>query len=244
MSEADEELKRLAARERAAELDEAQQKAAAANRERERAAHRERDAVASARSAPGFFGQVRFFFLALTAVIGLVVVVTLAIGGYEIPWRAVGVGAAALVVAGFALWLDAATWRGRLPFALEGDTRIDGDDPRQDEHVPWIAVSVRIHLSGGQSTPALSATLELLASRVNRAMRKDDEARFTPAQSWRVQGNEVCGETDKSLYTTRQLERWLRKEVRLLHRTCPVARVVVSAHYTGGSYWSPTPSSG
>jgi hypothetical protein len=38
------------------------------------------------------------------------------------------------------------------------------------------------------------------------------------------------------LYNSRLIEKWLRKEVRLLHRGYPVGAVTVNAKYTGRSF--------
>jgi len=127
----------------------------------------------------------------------------LALQGTGFPWGGVGVLAVAWIALTAGLWLDAATWRRRLPFALGGDDRIEGEEPREDDRVPWIAVEVRIFPRAGATSPALTSTLEILASRVNRAMRKDDEARFSTQHRWRVEDNGVAGQVDRSHMSSR-----------------------------------------
>ena len=239
MGDAEDKLAQLAAEARAAErkLDDDEQRAKKAEREKQHAA--ERKQRISDRSAPGYFGQMRFFTLAGTLVFG-----GAALGGAWseganvlplITWAL-----PVLVIAFVVTWLDALTWRRRLPFLVTGDDVISGSDGTDSDRVPWLRVTVRIVLREPFAHPAVDSTLQVLAARVNTAMKKEQGDSFEPKQHWRVKDGVLRGEVDKSLYTTRMLEKWLRREVRLLHQVAPVKHVEVSAAYTGSSSWAPS----
>ncbi len=228
-----EELNRISASESAEIRDELanKQKAEAKAREKERRAAAAR--VAAGRTPPGVFRSYRFFYLVL---VGLLIggfgsgaifeddwwdgrVVTLVVGG----WTAVLV---------FFL-LDSLTWKRLLPFKLEGFDSIAGDDDSGAGRVPYLSFDVHIRFIGEGSAAARTKTLEILASRVNRALEKDGAR----DGQWRVvDGSSVRGEGSPMIYNARFLEKWLRKEVRLLHAAFPVGAVTVKAKYTGASF--------
>jgi hypothetical protein len=108
---------------------------AEARRQAEQAAARRR----RARRAPGTFtSSVRFVTMLL---IGATLWMTTGMLWLDSdfthltkPLFAAGLGWCALFGG---LWLDALTWRFRLPFPVEGDLEIHGEDPAGDSHVPF-----------------------------------------------------------------------------------------------------------
>jgi hypothetical protein len=200
-------------------------------------ARRESRRQERAQQAPGFFGSMRFFlWMAVSLLGGVAVIVLLSVGQIEegsdwlVP-AAIG-WAAVLPLA----WLDARTWRTRLPFPVHGDRRILGSDTTDDSHVPWIEVRVELFVGRSDASAAVEQVLRLLASRANRLHRNDKEANFGGARVWRVDGRVVRGETTLAFWTTRVLEKWLRRDVRFLQRVVRVEQVRVRARYTGDSY--------
>ncbi|MBL8919732.1 MAG: hypothetical protein JNJ54_12770 [Myxococcaceae bacterium] len=236
--DATEELKRRVEAQQAAARRDVERRSRTEGRRHEKALRRRAEKLEGARRAPaGFFRSMRFWGLAFAGLLMLVALLVIVMEGdpatqarYLAPFAVIWLIAFAV------LWVDSATWRQRLPFVVEGDLEIEGEDRTGDSEVPWIAVKVEIVLAQGGSHEAVGHTLQLLASRANRLLADDKEARFGGAQVWRPGQSQVAGETDPSFWTTRVLERWLRNEVRLLHRGVPVAKVKVHARYTGSGY--------
>jgi hypothetical protein len=229
-----EELKRISASESAAVQDELAdtEKAAAKAREKERRASEAR--VAAGRTPPGVFRSYRFFYLLLAGVM-LGGIGTSAI--FEDDWWdtqiVAGVAGAWTAVLIFFV-IDSVTWKRLLPFKLEGFDSIAGDKDPGEGRVPFLAFDIHIRFIGEGNAQARAQTLEILASRVNRALKKDGEL---SEPTWRVvDGSSVRGEGSPMIYNGRFIEKWLRKEVRLLHRAFPVGAVTVNAKYTGASF--------
>lgn len=235
-AEADEEARAVEQRKRdaaQAEADEASAEAAA----------KQRDA---AKAPTSFVRSTRFFYLASLGVVGGVSVVVLLLEGIAMPWDSIGGAAAAWTVVVAGLALDHAMWRRRLPFTLVGYDRIGGTDRTGDDMAPWVAFTVQIIVKDDVPVAAKEAvrrTLQILASRVNARQRKLKDARFGGEQVWRVQEEGpflARGQATFGIYTTRLLEKWLRRDVRLLEKIAPVERVVVDARYTGRGFRLPS----
>lgn len=236
-----EELKKISAAERDASQGEAAEQAREAAKAREKEQREAREKKERAARAPGFFRSMRFFGLAMSGLVALVFFVSAALEEHWWNWQIVGgvLGAWAMVAALFGL--DAATWRGRLPFKLVGFQTIGGKDDTSASRVPWLAFELELRFvdsAGAQrGTEPLARTMEILGNRINRAMQKDSEADFSGGRVWRVtEAGVLRGEATLQVYTTRLIEKWLRREVRLLHAAYPVAEVIVRARYTGSSY--------
>lgn len=238
--DATDELRRRVEAERAAARAESERRSRAESRGHEEELRRRARQRDRARRAPaGFFLSMRFWGLAFAAGLMLIVLLVIVMEGNpatQAPWL---VPFAAIWLLAFAvLWVDSATWRKRLPFVVEGDLEIEGEDRTGEGVVPWIAVRVDLELQQAAPHPAVGHALQLLANQANRLLADDKEANFGGAQVWRAGEAHVAGETDASFWTTRVLERWLRNEVRLLNKAVPVARVKVHARYTGSGYRS------
>lgn len=236
--DAEEELRRRAQAEQATAREEAERRSEAARKARAQEARRTEQKRARDRFAPaGFFRSMRFFWLAAAALVMLVILGVMTMeGDLTTHARYLAPVAVLWLIAFTVLWFDAATWRKRLPFPVEGDLVIEGEDRTGDSEVPWIAVTVEIVLAQAASHEALRHTLEVLASQANRLLVDDKEARFGGEKVWRADAAQASGQTDPSFWTTRLLERWLRNEVRLLHQVAPISRVKVHARYTGAGY--------
>ncbi len=203
---------------------------------------RTRKERSAARAPISFFSSMRFFGLAGVLLIGGVVGAVAHLENAKMPWPeiAAAVGAWAAVVA--LLALDNATWRWRLPFRVTGYQHIDGSDGTAGDYAPWIAFRVEIVTKGDASARAhVAKVLGILESRANKEGFSDKDTKYGGAQVWRVHENgSVAGQGTFAIYTTRIIERWLRREVRLLARVVPVEKVVVSAKYTGSGYRLPS----
>lgn len=136
-----------------------------------------------------------------------------------------------------ALWVDARTWARRLPYRVVGLDRIAGAARREDDWEPLIAFEVRLTLlrAGPEDAVALPVAhaLAILGARVDRLNRRDPELRRGGEPAWQAQGLSVVGRSHLGVYREAVLERWLRRELRLLHRLHPVATVEVCARFTG-----------
>ena len=136
--------------------------------------------------------------------------------------------------------LSQAGWRARLPFQLVGFDTIEGEDDSDEEHVPWIAfeITVRLRREDPRAVAAVEDALKILASRANAEMAADESRGFGAARFFGLApGHRVLGEGTAALYTTSLLQRWLRREMRLVaHETGLVESVVIDARYTGQSY--------
>lgn len=190
-----------------------------------------------ARNAPGFFGSMTFVWFLATALLALALAFVLAFQG-QLEQYGLWFGPPAIVwaIAFLIFWMDAVTWRSRLPFRLTGDRVIHGRDNTDSDEVPWIEVQVTVELTGSGAQTAVEHALQLLATRANRLLRGDKEANFGGDRIWRVEGNIVRGETDPSFWTTRVLEKWARRDLRLLRKITPIHQIKVHARYTGRSY--------
>ena len=86
-------------------------------------------------------------------------------------------------------------------------------------------------------TRELAAVLELFAERLNDAQQANKHFATSVERPWRVvAGESLTGELDGSMWGSRLLERWVVRDLRLLHRICPIREVVVEARYTGATY--------
>jgi hypothetical protein len=189
---------------------------------------------------------MRFFWLGLTGLVLLVLAAMSALEPGMIPWSVIGGGALAWAVAfGICYW-DASAWRRRLPFVLDGYDWIQGEDPtaNDERRAPWVAIQVSITLKQASAEAARERThiLELLAARVNTTLTEDRDAPPGEARLWELaaSGASAAGEATRGIYATRELERWLRHEVRTLADAHPIERVTVHARYTGASYMLPS----
>lgn len=205
---------------------------------------RKQQHAAEARAPVGFFRSMRGFgVIMLTGVVGVSV---LAFGLHDaaLPWGTLGAAGAAWALVVALLVIDNVTWRGRLPFRLEGYDHIGARAPDRDGVAPWMRVAVTVRLADGvdaaAAAPHVARVLGILASRVNKEMTGDPDRRFDADQRWKVADGTAEGETTYSFYTRRLCERWLRREVRLLARAFPLERVVVRAAYTGSGYDLPS----
>lgn len=239
MGDAEEKLRQLEAEARAEERKvlEAEAEAARATQRKEAAEatkRREGD-----RRAPGYFSQMRFVGLMAVALVAGAL-----LGGAWSEGAPVGpvflYGAPVWALAVLVTWVDSLTWKKRLPFEVRGEDVISGTDGTGSDRVPWIGVTIRVVLQANATHPAVNTTLQVFASQMNTMMKADTDASFTDQQRWLVKHGLLRGETTKAMYTTRMLEKWLRREVRLLHEVARIERVEVSAAYTGSSYWAPS----
>lgn len=238
MSDPLEELEKISAAEQEEARGEAAEQAREAAREREKEQRKAEALARAGRRAPGFFSTTRFFALAMVGLIFATIVGSAWLEG-DTWWRSpvvAGLGAAWLLITAV-LWLDSVTWRRLLPFEVEGLETINGKDASGDSDVPYIAFELHLRFVGVGDDQARDKTLEILGARVNRALQKDSELDFNGQRVWRVLGGgRLRGEGTRMLYTQRLIERWLRREVRLLHRAFPVGAVTVHATYTGKSF--------
>ena len=122
-------------------------------------------------------------------------------------------------------WLAHATWRWRLPFAVEGDTTIGGYDPSMGgdgsyRYDPWINVRVTITLTQGGTHEAVGHAFALLALRDHKF-------------DLRVDGNEAVGRVSYSFYTEYIWKKWLIEDLRLVHRVASIREVRLDARYSG-----------
>lgn len=235
------ELKRLAEAERASERAKQERAAAAAAREARRDAKRSLSAREKDARVPGFGAQPRFELLKV-AFIGLVLLGAI---GPLVP----DVGLHRAWYAACALWallltlalVDALTWRRRLPFSLIEPDRLTGHPDSRDDYSTWIEVGVSVVLRDGSTPPALATALELLVTRLNRLMGEDQD--FSGALAWRSRApNAVGGHVDHRFFSARVLEKWLRREVRLLHGAHPVERVETTLGWSQHTQRLETPS--
>ncbi|MBL8914571.1 MAG: hypothetical protein JNM17_27960 [Archangium sp.] len=238
MSDPLEELKRIAEKEAAEARDKAESESRDKQREREKEAAAARAKVENARRAPGSFSSMRFLGVGFAGLMLLTIIGSIWLeddfAATRWFWPAVPVWLLAMLV----LIIDGLTWRARLPFKLIGYETIEGTDKTGSNHAPYIRFEVRITLQGHASHEAVAHTLEILGKRVNAMMFADKEADFGGAKVWRVSvRNSVGGQASRAIYTGRVIEKWLRKEVRLLHKAVPVSQVTVEATYSGDSYW-------
>lgn len=191
------------------------------------------------RAPIGFFGSLRFLGLLLGggmvgAALGVLKVLHVPIPTIGAVW----LGIAWLIVI-VVLLVDFLTWRVRLPFRLDGYEHIDGTSPAQSGYVPWIDLRVEIHLCKvtAESERQRNRVLDLLAARIEQMLLGDKNANCGPAQAWSRKDEFVSGQVGNSVYSTRLIERWLRRDVRRLAKAYPVDRVVVVARYTGSGYY-------
>jgi hypothetical protein len=233
-----EELKKISAAEKAESQSELDEKARDAAKEREKEKRKAESLAEAGKKAPGFFSTVRFFGLAMVGLIGGTIVGSAWLEGDE-WWKSpivAGIFAAWGAIV-FVFWLDSATWKGLLPFKVEGMETIHGRDKSGDSRAPYIAFDIHIRFVGVGDNQARNKVLEILAERINRVLKKDGDMNLNEKRVWRVaDGGHLRGEGSRALYTQRLIEAWLRREVRLLHRAFPVGAVTVIATYTGDSF--------
>lgn len=239
LSKEEAELEARAAEAKAAEqslVDEAARKQEAARqRERDKRVARARD---DARAPTGFMRSMRAFTGMMGGMLLLVGAATNALEGPLFAWRSWAVVTAVWASVMGALALDARTWRRRLGFALDGFDHISGVDASGSDRAPWVRFEVRVVPRDDDSAAraACARVLEILASRVNVMIAKDKDLSPSEEQRWRVDAKGACtGESTLAIYTTRLIEKWLRSDVALHHRTHAVARVEFRARYTGAS---------
>lgn len=182
----------------------------------------------------GFFRSMRFFWLALSAVsIGVVALVVEDV-------RVAFAFAAWFVVFG-ALFVDARTWRRRLPFVVDGYDTIHGEDHSDRNHGTWLRVQLTIKLAttSSDALAARKSACAVLVACMNAGLAADksldDDDR--KKQAWRMTNDGCVGGASLALFITRQLERWLRNEATLCARVGGVDRVVVDARYTQDRFW-------
>lgn len=213
----------------------ARKRDAAAKRERDERAARARD---DARAPTGFMRSMRAFTGMMGGMLLLVAAATNALEGPIFAWRWWGVAVAAWASVMGVLALDARTWRRRLGFALDGFDHISGVDSSGSDRAPWVRFEVRVlpRADDPAARAACARVLEILSSRVNVMIAKDKDLSPTDEQRWRVDAKGVCtGESTLAIYTTRLLEKWLRSDVALHHKSHAVERVEFRARYTGAS---------
>ena len=193
----------------------------------------ERRRRAQARAPIGFVGSPRFMVMALSG--GLIGMSWVAL--HEALPAVVNGAALAWLVVTAAIVIDVYTWRRRLGFTLEGYERIDGTSPAEDGFAPWIAFSVAIYLRdvSADAVRQRDRVLEMLITRIDK-MHKADNDLSSRAPVWHRSDTATAGDTGYPIYAKRVIERWLRREVRLLAAAYPIDRVVVSARYTGGGF--------
>lgn len=238
MSDPLEELKRIAAKEAEAAREKAEAESRDKQREREKEAANEAAKLEDAKRAPGSFSSMRFLGVGFAGLMLFTIIGSIWLeddfAATRWFWPAVPVWGLAMLF----LIIDGLTWRARLPFKLMGYERINGTDKSGSSRAPYIRFEVRITLAGHASHEAVAQTLEILGKRVNAIMFADKEADFGGAKVWRVSGGmSVGGQASRAVYTSRVIEKWLRKEVRLLHAAVPVSQVWINAEYSGDTYW-------
>lgn len=186
------------------------------------------------RAPTAFHRTTRAFALGMLQLLALAAFAGLWLEGVDVTTWLLAFEASWLLVSG-AVLLDHHTWRARLPFELQGYDTIEGTDTTDDDTAPFVHVRVTIE-ADGDLTPAHTA-LVILATRMNRTLQSDSDT--ASAKAWQVDGPCAEGEATFSLYTTRVLEAWLRREVCLAAKASPIRRVRVYASYTGYGYRLP-----
>lgn len=101
-----------------------------------------------------------FWFLA-TALLALALAFVLAFQGQLQQYGAwFGPPAIVWAIALLIFWMDAVTWRSRLPFRLTGDRVIHGRDNTDSDEVPWMEVQVTVELTGSGAQTAVERALQ------------------------------------------------------------------------------------
>jgi hypothetical protein len=97
-------------------------------------------------------------------------------------------------------------------------------------------VRVALRDDSQDARAARARAVDVLVSRCNAMLNKDEDLKPTAGQWWRLHEDGSCrGECTFEIYTTRRLEKWMRGEVALLAKAHPVEKVIVSARFTGSS---------
>jgi len=232
---------RAAAERRSAEETSAARERKAARRTSRERSERERDRRRSRRAPTGFGSSVHAFSGVFGGVVLAAAAAALAMSGELLAWAPV-LGAAAVGLAGYlgVTWLALSFWRSRLRFRLHGFDTIRGEDHTGERQVPWIAFEVRVSVAGDDpdTRRAVALALDVLASRVNRLLDENEEARVRAEQRWEVRDALVAaGESWKEIYISGLLRRWLSGEMNEVASTWPgVEAVRVDARYTGRSF--------
>ncbi len=205
--------------------------------EREMRAHRHRSQ--GPRRVDGVAVTSRFTLVRgvglVSAVVALGVAAILDDPRAWLPWLA-AVPATCLAL-GLFFWFDALTWRRRLPWALEGDRIIEGLATTSAVHGDVIRVTVTVTLRSGEVHPVLTTALILLA-RQAQALKPEGVRGY-----WQMVPGTTRAEGDSNFdfFEGRVLERWLRRDLRLVHRITPVERVTVHAEFAGTFQLDTTP---
>jgi hypothetical protein len=130
-------------------------------------------------------------------------------------------------------------WPRHLPFRLTDADRVRGERPSAGKgQIPYVHFTITVHRKDkSQGESELAAVLELFAERLNDAQQANKHFATSVERPWRVvAGESLTGELDGSMWGSRLLERWVVRDLRLLHRICPIREVVVEARYTGATY--------
>jgi hypothetical protein len=157
-----------------------------------------------------------------------------------LPWLALGLPPALSGAALAWLWLEARRWPRYLPFALKGLWQVEGSAPRCEDWQPLVAFCVRLVPAGPVTDPApLHEALATLAARAHRVTLRSAELRRQAEPPWRREGLTLSGRSHLGLYTDEVLARWIRDDLRRLHRRAPLAEVEVRAAFTSDQVYFP-----
>jgi hypothetical protein len=194
---------------------------------------------------PGFFDRWRVVCALVILPCFILAPVAIALAVLEVTpwWWAVGGLLAVTATAVLLLALDAATWRARLPFRLEGLDRLSGSAPREKDHEPLIEFEVHVTLERPSSPPpqALIDALTILAGTLNQRVASSAWLRELPEARWEVKGEAAHGMAGLFVWHDALIEAWARGPLRLLHRLHPIAQVSVRAHLTGRTFYVAPP---
>ena len=130
----------------------------------------------------------------------------------------------------FFCWLDHRSWIGRLPYDVEGYGFISGNYTYERLWEPLVSLSIVIEFEGPYEPKIVQAAFSLLGANVESATEElQGKLHFGPFSE-----TEGRGAVTRLTFQHGTIQKWMRNELRQLHKSYPILRVIFKAHYSGG----------